>query len=380
MTIGLEAEQAARPLPVPELRPASEPSPRVTAFLFEGSLLFLTFGVFVVCCSYALARASEPGGIVLFFVGEFVVVLTPLLFLFLNRSVSHAAGLWMSLSIGVATFVMTLCYTPSAFSFSDEFQHSYTAQSILRTDHLFHNNPTLPVSAHFPGMEIVTTQLGKLSGLSVFASGTIIAGASHVVLTGLVFLLAREFGLSARASAFAVVVFTTGYDYQAFLSYFAYETFAVPFLLATVILFTKMLRSVDRRMALLYGAGSFATGCVTTVTHHVTSFFMVGLVAMMALCAVIWSARWRQKAAPLLAVVAVLIGGLAFWDLAVASDTFHYLRQVQSLLYGSGANRINLARPSPEVVAQVRGGRLVPPVIIPLPVSYTHLRAHETGR
>src|SRR5664280_1446421 len=121
---------------------------------------------------------------------------TPVLFLYLNRIVSHAAGLWMSISIGVATFVMTICYSPTAFAFSDEYQHSFTARSILQTDHLFHANPTLIVSPQFPGMEIVTAQLAKLSGLSIFASGSIIAGACHVVLTGLVYLLAREFGLS----------------------------------------------------------------------------------------------------------------------------------------------------------------------------------------
>ena len=292
----------------------------------------------------------------LYFVGEFVIVLTPLLFLYLNRVVSHAAGLWMSLSIGLATFVVTLCYSPSAFAFSDEYQHSYTARSILRTGHLFHANPALPVSAQFPGMEIATSQLSKLSGLSIFASGSIVAGLAHVVLTGLVFLLAREFGLSARASAFAVVVFTTGYDYQSFLSYFAYETFAVPFLVATVILFVKMLRSVDRRMTRLYGVGAVATGFVTTVTHHVTSFFMVLLVLLLALTAFIWSPRWRRRVAPL-AVGAVLLGGLAVWDLGVATDTFHYLRQVQTLLYGTTSNGIIVVKPTAGIAAQVHGAK-----------------------
>ncbi len=247
MTIGPEAKRGQLFDSLPVLQPPGELPPPATAFFFRSSILLLAFGVFIVSCAYALARAARPGGMALYFSGEFIVVLTPLLFLYANRFVTHAAGLWISLSIGVATFFMTLLYSPLAFAFSDEYQHSYTARSILQSGHLFHINPTLPISAQFPGMEIATTQLSRLSGLSIFASGSIIAGTSHVILTGLVFLLAREFGLTARASAFAVVIFATGYDYQSFLSYFAYETFAVVFLLATVTLYVKMLKTNDRR-------------------------------------------------------------------------------------------------------------------------------------
>jgi len=134
------------------------------------------------------------------------------------------------------------------------------------------------------------------------------------------------------------------------------------------VLFVKMLKSDDRRVMVLYGFGALATGLVTTVTHHVTSFFMAGLVVLLAVCAVAWSERWRHRLGLLLVVVSVLVAGTVFWDLAVATDTIHYLQQIKSLLYGAGTNGIIAAKPGASVVAQVSEGRSVPAVLVPLPL------------
>src|SRR5699024_9765228 len=47
----------------------------------------------------------------------------------------------------------------------------------------------LPVSALFPGLENVTTALMHLSGMDIFAAGTIVIGASRIVLVLSLFLL-----------------------------------------------------------------------------------------------------------------------------------------------------------------------------------------------
>ncbi len=117
-----------------------------------------------------------------------------------------------------------------------------------------------------------------------------------------------------------------------------------------------------------YGVGALAAGWVTTVTHHVTSFFMVGLVVLLAVFTIIWSERWRHRPYLLLVVVIMLVAGTLFWDLAVATDTFHYLQQIKSFLYGTGTNGIYFAKPSAGVVAQVSGGKAVPAVLVPLPL------------
>src|ERR1019366_4294431 len=103
----------------------------------------LATGLFLVCCGYALSRASAPFAIETYFLGEFIVVLAPLIFFFRNLTIPHSEAVWICLSIGVATFLISACYSPLGFAFSDEFQHSSTAASILASGHLFHFNPAL---------------------------------------------------------------------------------------------------------------------------------------------------------------------------------------------------------------------------------------------
>ena len=243
----------------------------------------MLLGALIIFSSYALSRSSDGvGAIQIYFVGEFVVAIAPIIFIFRSREVSRSDGLFLSLCIGVTTFIITFCYSPLRFAFSDEYQHTLTAHSILATQHLFHANPALVVSPQFPGMEIVTTEISSLTGLSIFASGTVVAGISHVLMTALVFILAKEFGLSSRAALIAVVVLTTGYTYESFLSYYAYETFAIPFLIATLIFIMKAFKAEGTKLIILQVA-SIACGFLTIVSHHVTSYFMAVFVGSLIL-------------------------------------------------------------------------------------------------
>src|ERR1022692_184153 len=69
-----------------------------THLLFDVAIVAMALGVFIVSIGYALSRSSKPGAIELYFVGEFLVAIAPLIFLYKNKRISNASGLWMSLS------------------------------------------------------------------------------------------------------------------------------------------------------------------------------------------------------------------------------------------------------------------------------------------
>jgi hypothetical protein len=335
-----------------------------TSSFFSATLLLMGLGALIVASGYALSRDANSGAIECYFAGEFLVALAPLLLLYRNKVLDRAIGVWVSIALGMVSFIVVACYSPLEFGFDDEYQHTLTAQSILTSGHLFHLNPALPVSAQFPGLEIVTTEISSLSGLSIFASGTIVAGVCHVVMTGLMFCLAKQFGLTSRASVFAVMVFSSGYTYQAFLSYFAYETIAVPFLIATLIVITKLLVSRHPRSHLLV-AGAIFLSFVTIVSHHITSYFLLALASVLILSTYLFSPKRRRQSRPLLVLLSIIVL-LAFWNFVVAPETVHYLNQIVNQI--RGIPHIAVIRPPDRSVSQYVTSGNSPVVVTPLPL------------
>jgi hypothetical protein len=320
--------------PVADKPLRQEAAQRPASGTLRGLLLTMAVGVFLASCGFALGRASRPGAMVVYLAGQLLVSLAPVLYLATRRSIAKSSGFWISSSIGIASFLIAQCYSPLQFRFEDEFQHAWTLQSILSTHHLFGYNPALPISPQYPGMEIATSAIMSLTHLSIYASATIIAGLSHLLMTVLIFYLGTELELSPRTAAFAVVIFSIGIDYQFFFSYFVYETFAIPFLLATLIVTLKMLKTDREETATFLGIAAVCLGFVTIVSHHVTSYFMATLLIALFVWTV-FSAQGSRSIRRLAAIVLPIAVLLAVWDLAIATDTVNYLSQIRVDLFGS---------------------------------------------
>jgi len=347
--------------------PATESvDPTPPTRLLRTTVLLLFVGCAVICWGFARSRSGQGGAIEAYFIGEFILVLSPIVFLGSNKTVTEASGQLIAFVVGVATYLVAFCYSPNLFPFTDEYQHAYTAQTILATNHLFHANPALQVSAQYPGLEIVTTEISRLAGLSLFASGSIIAAVSHVTLTFLMFVLAREFGLRPRAALFAVVLLSTGYDYQSFLSYFAYETITVVFLLAAMIFFHRLLIAERSRSRWLYALGTLSFAFLTVMSHHVTGLFLLAILSIWAVFAFQSPGAIGRRLLPLGLAGAVLLMLIA-WNLRIATDTVHYLTQIPTLLLGPNY-RISVLAPSPSVEAYVTAGHVHATATLALPL------------
>src|ERR1035437_6619621 len=335
--------------------------------MVAGLIVTMAIGLLVVICGFALSRAGKPGALDAFIVGQLLVAVAPGVFLAAVGKLDQATGYLLAACVGAFSFLITQCYSPLVFRFEDEYQHVRTTQSILATHHLFGANPALPISPQYPGMEIITSSLSAVSHLSIYASGTIISGLSHVAMVILLYHLGMRIGLSPRAAAFAVVVFSIGTDYQFFLSYFSYQTFAMPFLIATVILSVKAIDSPNRRSLLLAGSGALGFGFVTIISHHITSYFMMVILGIIALVAAICRDHARLHKAGL--IFLVLLAILAVWVLGVAPDTIHYLSQIRGFLVGNGTSSSH-GQPavSLKVARYISSGKFVVSGANPFPV------------
>jgi hypothetical protein len=280
-------------------------------------------GVMIVALAFAASRANSQWAPPLFWFGQVIVYAGPAILVMVRRPITRLEALGLAWLLPLATYVITVAYSPLHFIFVDEFAHVRTAQSILITHHLFVNNPADFVSPQYPGLEIVTTALASLAHLSVFVSGLIVVGVAHVLLGLGVYFLILEITHRRRLAALAVLAYATGPNFKFFDSYFIYEALALPFMVACLFAAVKMLRETDQRTAMGWGLAACFMAASTVVTHHITSYFLVIFLVIIE-GAQLLRGREQGHLWRLPALIAATLALILLWDFGVASLTVLY--------------------------------------------------------
>jgi hypothetical protein len=145
------------------------------------------------------------------------------------------------------------------------------------------------------------------------------------------YFLVLEVFRRPRIAAFAAVIYATGPHYQFFDSYFIYQTIALPFLLLSLLAVVKMMKSKGG-VANAWGVVAIAAGAVTVVSHHITSYALVGLLLLFVVVQLFLPRPARSWRVPvvLLVVAAMVVG----WDLGVATATLSYIKPIIDSLLG----------------------------------------------
>lgn len=249
-------------------------------------------GVFSIAFAYTSARDGGPAAELCFWIG-LLLIFVPTTLRLISPQASRFERICLVCVAGIAFYLVQLMYNPLSFSYFDEFLHWRTVNDIMNSEHLFSNNPLLPVSPFYPGLEIVTSGLAKLSGLTVFVSGIIVVGVARFVMVLSLFMLYEFITKSARVAGIAMMLYMTNPHFLFFDAQFAYESLALP--LATLALF-----ALARYEMLIVGRRWItALACLlliaVVVTHHVTSYVFDGfLLLWMFIYALQYPARRRQ--------------------------------------------------------------------------------------
>lgn len=315
-------------------------------------------GLTVASVGLALAR-SQPGAAFaefLFWLG-LLAILVPFAYTLAGIGPTRAERLASLVILGLLLYVVKIVHDPYGFVYADEWVHTYNAQEIVRTGSLFHANPIIPVTAHYPGLETVTAALASVGGLSVFASGVILLGAVRLVLVLALFFLFERLTGSARIASIAGIVYLTNPNFLFWTAQFSYESLALPLIVlagvATVtltvgrphpapagagfVLSARRLRPGDRVgwtvVALL---SSFAV----VATHHLSAYALC--VFLLAICVAEARRPETRQQAPWL-ITAIVVAATAIWAHWVAPGTYSYLVPV-------------LRRAVNETIATITGG------------------------
>jgi len=261
----------------------------------------------------------------------------------LLRAPTRTQRLGLVVATGVGLYMVKVLAYPNGFTYYDELSHYRTAADILRFGRAFHPNPVLAVGPYFPGLELVTSALARLSGLSLTSCGLIVIGAGRVLLAAALYGLLTEVTNSPRVGALASVLYMANPSFLYFDSDFSYESFALPLAALALLLVVKWMhtpagegRSKTRVLRIVAPGGREGSGLflgavlalgALTVTHHTTSYLVAVFLVVLSVCALA-SRRWggTDRIPWRLAGWSVAMAGL--WLGFVAPSTIKYLGAV----------------------------------------------------
>ena len=207
-------------------------------------------GVLVAAAAYTAGRlgySGSPWADRAYWLGQALILVPSAVRLLSRRAVTAAETATVIVVMTVAEYLVKVCYSPAAFAFPDELEHWRGTTNILQTGALFTPNNLLPVSSLYPGLEELTSALSAITGLPVFISGLIVAGAAHLLFVCLIYLLFRHISGSARLAGIAVLLYVGNSHFQYFDSMFAYQTLAVAFLGLTLLAAWRLTASPPSR-------------------------------------------------------------------------------------------------------------------------------------
>lgn len=281
-------------------------------------LLAIALGGTLVAVAYAMGRAHTFGATAPFWLGQAFIFVPAAFYIFGQRGEASTQILILAAIAGIQA-ALVWAYSPDALRFPDELQHLRTARDILVSHRLNTPNPTLPVSPGFPGLEVMTTALSSMSGLSISAAGRIIASCSHMLVPVFLWGAFRALSGSDRISSIGVLLYSTDPHYGYFDVIWAYGTPGIAFL---ALLFRNITVSFRLRASRAPVVLAFVP---LLVTHHLSA--LVGLLILLALSLSFLIAAPRPAARRLVSLTVGLFGLTVAYVAIVTPATFAYLGQ-----------------------------------------------------
>jgi hypothetical protein len=270
--------------PVPEWFYTSPQKAAESQFVEWGWLpaLALTsaLGVFSVAYAYNSARQGAPGAENFFWLG-LLLIFVPSTVRLISPATSRFERISLLCTMSICFYLVKVLSSPLYFSYYDEFLHWRTAEDIARSGHLFDENSLLPVSPFYPGLEIVTNALSRLSGLSIFSAGIVVIGISRLLMILSLFMLYERIMGSARMAGIATALYMTNPHFLFFDGQFGYESLALP--LALFMLFTMRYYEILKNQQRWVTFAAWIALLAVIVTHHVTDFIFDGFLLLWAI-------------------------------------------------------------------------------------------------
>lgn len=237
--------------------------------------LIMACALLLVALAYTGSRMEAAWAQPLFWF-SYLLLLAPVCLRLALPEVNRKERIGLVVVTGISFYLLKMFYSPLLFTMGDELQHWRTTYDIVQTEQLFQPNAILPVSPFFPGLENVTMALISVSGLSIFAAGALVIGIARVLFALGLFLFYEKVGGSARIAGLSALIYMANPHFIFFDAQYGYESLALPLTLFTLYVVIWRENTQGKEQTLLTLAALLGLGAVI-ITHHITSFMLMGL-------------------------------------------------------------------------------------------------------
>jgi UvrD-like helicase C-terminal domain len=242
-------------------------------------------GLLMVGAGDALGRTSHQSPVVPLFLAGLAFIFAPCAWRLTGTAARRNERIWVSVILGLALMASYVFRSPLIFDNFDELAHGATLTRLLDSRALFQNNPILPVSPYYPGIQLVTVTTRWLTGLPLLLDQMVVLALTRIVVVLCVFLIVERACHSARAGGIGVLVYAANPDFYSLGAQYGYQTLALAFAVAVVyLLFVSIDTAQPKRGGLFALALVSIAGMV--VSHHVTAWLTIGFL-------VVWAAGLR---------------------------------------------------------------------------------------
>lgn len=240
--------------------------------------LAIAAGLLVIAYGFSEARRGYEWGTILFWVG-LLLMYVPVAFRLIGTSATRHERIGLVALLGVGIFLVKILHSPINFTFHDEFVHWRTANDILRTGHLFSENPVIPVSPLYPGLQLVTTALMNEAGITIYGAAAVVIGVARLMLVLALFYFFEQLSGSPRLAGVAALIYMCNPTFMYFSSQYAYESLSLP--VAALVLYAAARRNntvgSERFLLSLTAVGGTLT---VVMSHHLTSYALAGFLLL----------------------------------------------------------------------------------------------------
>ena len=349
-------------------------------------------GLLVQTVGYAAGWSGDTGlAIVLFYLG-LVVLLTPYAVLLLSPLPAPRSRVVAVVSFGLLMYASWLAASPVYAAAFDETLHVTTLGIMTDGGGWFAPNTMLPVSPHYPGLELATSAVHWATGLPLMACQVVVVALARTALVLGLYLLGSRLTGSARGGGIVVLLYAASPQFWFFNAQFSYQTVALALLVGAVVFLLRAFRSTpdttfhDRSGAWWPMLGVQLCLGALAVTHHITSWLTVGALWLVALVLASFGEPRRARLAAVSAQLGLLV--VVAWSALVAPLLARYLgpvageagTEIVRLIRSDGGQRATLSENPANAAPLWETGVMGLSVLLWIVLLLPSLRAAVAGR
>jgi hypothetical protein len=321
------------------------------------AVLVAMLGLLVQVLGYSRGWDGDEGtAIQLWYVG-FALVISPFAALLAVPGRSAHQRLGASLALTLILYASWLLSNPLMSTRFDENLHVSTLVDLIDHAEFFQLNSMLPVSPHFPGLELATAGVHWLTGLPLFACQVLVVATARITFVTALFLMASRIGRSTTAGGFAVLVYAASTQFYFFNAQFSYQTVAIAMVMAAFYLLTRAFDSTVEHPWTLLVTAQACLGALA-ITHHLTSW--ITIVTLWVLAFFFWWGGERRRFRLTLITAELATAVVAAWAAVIAPLLIGYLGpifqeasgQLSTILAGGTSRREAGVAPDGSVAPQ----------------------------